>query len=784
MNEEALNDAWNLSLAKGFKGSKEDFTKLLQSNSDFFNLSFETFKEKDFDGDEEAYSNLLGIQRPKPSQPSEESGKTPYDIRTASVQLDGEASPSTVLMESGTKPTIEQELPVKKTGKDMTVFGEGEIDENAEYKIIGKVPGSDNIFEFGSSNGDTVYASQDPTTGRFGLLYKSPKQAKQSIQKSSFSFEDLITPKIEVVGEDDKDQTEKEITQNLESEDAIEKYTTEVEADKNKLDSLNSQINAISEYMINIPKDVTGEEMELMGLQPIGLPDEAKLQELGKQPDETTKQFLERVGQERDRQLKKYEADEIALNAAKQNRGTLIGAAQNTLVSGLEEFFTGNVNVVFDALAIIDPKFAGADTREEALKNSRDAAKNLGISAATDMLKDPETYEEYREKLQSKNLFTQGVFGALQSLPAMLTPYGTGMFSMMYGSTLKDLEDIDDLTEVEKTIFATIVAGGSAALEKAGFDAVVLGTPLLPRIMVEQAFRKSGTGASREIVERAMQAEIKTVVDGLMEGGKTFAESYVKEGTTEGLQQGFRQVSEFATNVTKNKEIFETKGILENLEEIGTAAGAGGFGGVAMGTVNIVRKTIGRENAFDDMSNQDFEKLYKSLGKDLQTTANIYNQRSKAGKESSPETVDFLRNGTELNNVLSSIDPSTPNKKQIASLLLDKQRLEARKEAAADKSIFEKQIKNIDNKIDDLLGKPEQETTTVEQLGDKQEIDFNLQRPKGKAPILTNEAGEVITVYRGGKPTSGVQYHTDDINLAEGIAEGKGEPVMDAGLGT
>ena len=67
MEEDALQDAWNLSLAKGFKGSKEDFTKLLQSNSDFFNLSFNTFKEKDFDGDEEAYSNLLGIQRPQPS---------------------------------------------------------------------------------------------------------------------------------------------------------------------------------------------------------------------------------------------------------------------------------------------------------------------------------------------------------------------------------------------------------------------------------------------------------------------------------------------------------------------------------------------------------------------------------------------------------------------------------------------------------------------------------------------------------------------------------------------
>ena len=104
MEEDALTDAWNLSLAKGFKGSKEDFTKLLQSNNDFFNLSFNTFKEKDFDGDEEAYSNLLGIQRPQPSE------------------------------ESGTKPTVEQDPPVKKTRKDMTVFGEGENNQNAKLQ--------------------------------------------------------------------------------------------------------------------------------------------------------------------------------------------------------------------------------------------------------------------------------------------------------------------------------------------------------------------------------------------------------------------------------------------------------------------------------------------------------------------------------------------------------------------------------------------------------------------------------------------------------------------------
>lgn len=80
MEEDALQDAWSLSLANGFKGGKEDFTKLLQSNSNFFDLSFNTFKEKGFEGDKEAYSNLLGVQ---PTSSEEESkplngGGTPF----------------------------------------------------------------------------------------------------------------------------------------------------------------------------------------------------------------------------------------------------------------------------------------------------------------------------------------------------------------------------------------------------------------------------------------------------------------------------------------------------------------------------------------------------------------------------------------------------------------------------------------------------------------------------------------------------------------------------------
>jgi len=49
-----------------------------------------------------------------------------------------------------------------------------------------------------------------------------------------------------------------------------------------------------------------------------------------------------------------------------------------------------------------------------------------------------------------------------------------------------------------------------------------------------------------------------------------------------------------------------------------------------------------------------------------------------------------------------------------------------------------------------------------------------------EAPLVTDESGEVVTVYRGGKSASGVQYYTSDRKLAEGIGEAKGEGVQKA----
>lgn len=49
-----------------------------------------------------------------------------------------------------------------------------------------------------------------------------------------------------------------------------------------------------------------------------------------------------------------------------------------------------------------------------------------------------------------------------------------------------------------------------------------------------------------------------------------------------------------------------------------------------------------------------------------------------------------------------------------------------------------------------------------------------------EAPIVTDDAGKAITVYRGGKPASGVQFYTDDQKLAEDIGKAKDEGVQKA----
>ena len=92
---------------------------------------------------------------------------------------------------------------------------------------------------------------------------------------------------------------------------------------------------------------------------------------------------------------------------------------------------------------------------------------------------------------------------------------------------------------------------------------------------------------------------------------------------------------------------------------------------------------------------------------------------------------------------------------------------------------FYKQFGFIDNKGKnrDFSHKESMYRNPEEVVSKTEEVVEEL--PK-EAPIVTDDAGKDITVYRGGKPASGVQFYTDDQKLAEDIGKAKDEGVQKA----
>ena len=63
MNEQALQDAYNLFSSSGYSGSLEDFMKLISTNENALNDSYSLFKNAGYNGSAEDYSTLVGVKK-------------------------------------------------------------------------------------------------------------------------------------------------------------------------------------------------------------------------------------------------------------------------------------------------------------------------------------------------------------------------------------------------------------------------------------------------------------------------------------------------------------------------------------------------------------------------------------------------------------------------------------------------------------------------------------------------------------------------------------------------
>ena len=61
MNEQALQDSYNLFVQQGYKDSIDDFKKLIATNPEALNDSYGFFKSQGYNESIEDYKNLMGI---------------------------------------------------------------------------------------------------------------------------------------------------------------------------------------------------------------------------------------------------------------------------------------------------------------------------------------------------------------------------------------------------------------------------------------------------------------------------------------------------------------------------------------------------------------------------------------------------------------------------------------------------------------------------------------------------------------------------------------------------
>ena len=61
MNEQAFIDAYNMFLQGGYRGSRDEFRTLIESNPDAMNDSFEIFKSGGYNGSIQDYQVLIGV---------------------------------------------------------------------------------------------------------------------------------------------------------------------------------------------------------------------------------------------------------------------------------------------------------------------------------------------------------------------------------------------------------------------------------------------------------------------------------------------------------------------------------------------------------------------------------------------------------------------------------------------------------------------------------------------------------------------------------------------------
>lgn len=295
--------------------------------------------------------------------------------------------------------------------------------------------------------------------------------------------------------------------------------------------------------------------------------------------------------------------------------GAVSGVADAAIVLA-EKLPTGDANIE-DGTLLSDYRENGAPIVREYLK------ANIGADV-----------DKGRERKFDDEFITSALGGLAYSAPAMVTPYGIGLFSQAYDTGLISINSSEEgrkLSEGQKTLYAGLIGSIVGTLEKTGLERIFGKSSVSQRaidglvVKAVDAAKRDGIKLTSDYFDKYIGKEINSLSAKLLRTGKNVGEASAIEGITGGLQELATIGSERITNALTNKDVFDEQSLGEMTGRVLKASAAEAIGGGILGGVKSFQNTstkselvnrIASVKSFEDNRNLliDIEKAATDLG--------------------------------------------------------------------------------------------------------------------------------------------------------------------------
>jgi hypothetical protein len=350
----------------------------------------------------------------------------------------------------------------------------------------------------------------------------------------------------------------------------------------------------------------------------------------------------------------------------------IYGFIYNKLLGGIGKAITAPADFIFNALTSSET-LRGGGTKEEVLKEYRNNVLPLVNKTIKDNLGANVSLE--KENKYNEGFVTGTIGGLAETVPAILTPAparAAVLFSQGFESQLESINNTDvgkNLPESTKTIFATGTGTAMALLEKFGIEKVLGNNSSkvaqsLSIKTINELIEKAPKEITSEMFEKALNSQIVSLKDQIVEKGGKIASAALVEGITGGLQEITAITAEKITNLSTDKQVFNYESFGQSAGRVLKSTGQEALGGFTVGSVvsnmNKVDNYIS-DKVSNAKSIEDIDKIKSDLLLEI--------------NNGSISDVDAAKiNGLidEYSNIYSTIPEFSENRKKIAAKIKER----------------------------------------------------------------------------------------------------------------